>query len=109
MVYELEGTVKLVGEVQSFGAKGFQKRDLVVTVEDGKYPQDIALELHSEKTELGDGLAIGSQVKVAFNIRGREYNGRYFNNLVAWKLETLGGVASGNAAPQQATNEDIPF
>ena len=48
MAYELTGKVKLLQDTQTFGS-GFQKREIVVTVEDGKYPQDINLEFLQDK------------------------------------------------------------
>lgn len=93
--FELEGTVKVINEVQTF-ASGFSKREFVVEVEDGKFPQLIKFELVKDKTSLTDGIQTGDQVKVAFDIRGNEYNGRYYVNLNAWKLEKSGG---GGAMP----------
>jgi hypothetical protein len=95
--FELEGTIKLINEVQTF-ASGFSKREFVVEVEDGKYPQMVKFECVKEKTALTDGLNTGDPVKVTFDIRGNEYNGRYFVNLNAWKLEKAGG---GGAAPAE--------
>ena len=64
----------------------FQKREIVVRVEEGKYPQDINLEFVQEKIALLDSVEAGDEVSVMFDIRGREYNGRYFNNLQGWKI-----------------------
>ena len=103
--YELSGSVKVIGDVQSFNS-GFSKRELVVTIPDGNYPQDICVEFHKERADLLNGLTIGDNVMVTFNLRGREYNGRYYNTLVAWKLETsadtqVDGVPT-SAPPQSA-------
>ena len=43
MGYEMTGTVKVIMEAQTFQS-GFSKREFVLTVEDGKYPQDIAFD-----------------------------------------------------------------
>jgi len=80
MTYDLTGKVKLVQEPQTFSS-GFTKREVVVTVEDGKYPQEIVLEFLQDKASLLDNVSEGQEIKVFFDIRGREYNGRYFNNL----------------------------
>ena len=87
MTYDITGKVKLIQEPQTFSS-GFTKREVVLTVEDGKYPQEIVLEFLQDKVSLLDNLAEGQEIKVFFDIRGREYNGKYFNNLVGWKLET---------------------
>ena len=73
----------------------------VVTVAAGKYPQDIALECVQEKVNLLDGLDVGQTVTVTFDIRGREYNGRYFNNLQALRISAGEGTnpADGDGRP----------
>ena len=45
--YELSGSVKVIGDVQSFNS-GFSKRELVVTIPDGNYPQDIS-QFHKDR------------------------------------------------------------
>lgn len=104
MAYELTGKVKLLQEPQTF-ASGFTKREMVVTVEDGKYPQEINLEFLQDKISLLDNLSEGQDVKVFFDIRGREYNGRYFNNLVGWKIEAEDG---GSSAPAEDDRPPLP-
>ncbi len=118
MAYDLTGTVKLIQDEQTFGS-GFRKREMVVTVEEGKYPQEINLEFVQDKVSLLDTLQVGQKVTVSFDIRGREYNGRYFNNLQGWKIEA--GTSSTtndqqrpvfeNSAPANLDDfdDDIPF
>ncbi len=103
MAYELTGKIKLINDVQTFES-GFTKREFVVTVEDGKYPQEIALECIKDKTQLLDNFKAGQAVNVTFDIRGREYNGRYFNNLQAWRIE-----AAGDAAPDADDGDRPPI
>ncbi|MDP4650416.1 MAG: DUF3127 domain-containing protein [Haliea sp.] len=100
MAYDLTGKIKLIQEPQTFNS-GFTKREMVVTVEDGKYPQEISLEFVQDKAALLDGLQPGQEVTVTFDIRGREYNGRYFNNLQGWKIS----AAEAYSAPPQNAND----
>lgn len=95
--YELSGSIKVIGDIQSFNS-GFSKRELVITVPDGNYPQDICVEFHKDRADLLNGLAVGDNVMVTFNLRGREYNGRYYNTLVAWKLETASEATDNTEA-----------
>jgi len=106
MAYDLTGKIKLIQDAQTFSS-GFTKREVVVTVEDGKFPHDINLEFLQDKVALLDTVAIGQEVKVSFDIRGREYNGRYFNNLVGWKIESESGSASGDGMPP-ISDADVP-
>ena len=112
MAYELAGKVKLIQDEQTFSS-GFKKREMVVIVDDGKYPQDINLEFVQDKISLLDGLSPGHDVTVTLDIRGREYNGRYYNNLQGWKVVS-GGHDGGFNQEQPAsdftdTDDDIPF
>ena len=114
-MHELSGTVKVIFDEQTFPS-GFNKREFVVTDEDDKYPQDIKFECVKEKVDLVNKLTVGEKVKVTFNIRGNEYNGKYYVNLGAWKVESLGGASSGGAgAPppfdpaDEILDEEPPF
>ena len=114
MAYELTGKIKLIQEPKTFDS-GFTKREMVVIVEDGKYPQEINLEFVQDKVSLLEALQPGQEVTVSFDIRGREYNGRYFNNLQGWKITMVGSEAE--AAPMESQyptpsdfgDDDIPF
>ncbi len=118
--FELEGTLKHVYDVQTF-ASGFSKREFVVEVADGKFPQMIKFECVKDKTSMLDGFNVGDAVKVAFDIRGSEYKERFYVNLNAWKLSKAdaGGGDEGDqrynsSLDAQFDNEpdvsdDIPF
>ncbi len=116
MAYELTGKIKLLQAPQTFGS-GFTKREMVVTVEDGKYPQEISLEFVQDKVALLDALQPGQTVTVSFNIRGREYNGRYFNNLQGWRVTVENGATEstpqpadvGAPIPPPHGDDDLPF
>ena len=118
VAYDLTGKIKIIQEVKKFDS-GFTKQEMVVVVEDGKYPQEINIEFVQDKVSLLDNLQIGQEVTVTFDIRGREYNGRYFNNLQGWKIVTQGdentfsdrGQSSPppNVAPSDFGDSDIPF
>lgn len=84
--YDLTGTVKLVMDQQTFNS-GFTKREFVVTTDDDRYPQDIKLECVKDKVSLLDNVQAGQRVNVTFDLRGNEYNDRFYVNLTAWKLE----------------------
>ena len=101
MSYELAGTVKLIQDVETFKNGSFRKRGIVVTVEDGKFPQDILLEFVQDKISLLDDVNIGDNVQITFDLRGREYNGRYYNNLQGWKLEKAGDAGTVENKPME--------
>lgn len=106
MAYELEGTLKEVFETKTFG-KGFTKREFVITSSKGpddRYPQHIKLTLIKDKVSLVDRFKPGQRLKVTFDIRGNESNGRYYVDLQAWKIESDdgGGGGGGGGGGQRA-------
>lgn len=96
---ELAGKVKLLFDTQEF-ASGFKKREFVVTTQE-QYPQDVKFEVIKERIDMIDQLKVGDEVTVHFNIRGNEYQGKYFVNLQAWRIEKGTGTAP-SAAPSAA-------
>lgn len=116
VAYDLTGKIKLIQDPKTFDS-GFSKREMVVVVEDGKYPQEINIEFVQDKVTLLDALQPGQEVTVTFDIRGREYNGRYFNNLQGWKIVTAGAepaITQEEQSPPFPTpsdfgDDDIPF
>ena len=93
---ELNGTVKKIGETQTF-ASGFQKKELVILTEE-QYPQPILIEFLSDKIDLLQTVKEGERVKVGINIRGREWTNpqgevKYFNSITGWRLEKVSGEA----------------
>jgi len=123
-IMEVIGKVKLIGDVQTFGANGFQKRELVVTTDD-QYPQMIMIEFVQDKCDLLNNYKVGQDVKVAINLRGREWinpqgEAKYFNSIQGWRIESLSQAsASDNLPPvdqfqpaSKVTDEepdDLPF
>ena len=106
---ELQGTVKKLTEIQTF-ASGFQKREMVLLTEE-QYPQPINIEFLQEKGDLLNNVREGEKVKVAINIRGREWTSpqgevKYFNSINGWRLEKL--EAGASAEPVQAAAANTP-
>ena len=105
---ELQGTVKKIGETQTF-ASGFQKRELVLLTEE-QYPQPIQIDFLSDKIDLLNNVSEGESVKVGINIRGREWTNpqgevKYFNSITGWRIEKVSGENTNTEAPQPNTFE----
>ena len=100
-MHTLKGTVKVVLDEQVF-ASGFNKREFVITDSADKYPQDIKFECVKDKVELVNKLNVGDQVEVTFDIRGNEYNDKFYVSLAAWKIE---GGSVGSQIPNTAADE----
>ena len=100
---EVQGSIKVIGEVQEISAT-FKKRELVVST-DEQYPQTLSIEFIQDKTELLNKFEIGQNVKVGINLRGREWENpqtkeiKYFNSIQGWRIELLGNSNSDDDLP----------
>ena len=116
---EVIGTIKVIGETQTFGATGFRKRELVITTEE-QYPQTIMVEFVQDKCDLLDKHQVGKNVKIGINLRGREWvnpqgETKYFNSIQDWNINSF--ITEGDKdklhAPLMTEAEkednDLPF
>jgi len=93
---KIEGSVKVIGETETFGTNGFAKRQLVVTTED-QYPQHISVEFLQDSVDYLDNLAIGDNVNITIQFRGREWTSpqgevKYFNSIVGLSIEKINNL-----------------
>lgn len=89
---EVSGKVKVINPEQQVSAS-FRKREVVVTTEE-QYPQHIMIEFTQDKCDLLNNYKPGDAVKVAINLRGREWvnpqgETKYFNSIQGWRIEKL--------------------
>lgn len=112
MSYELKGTLHRVMDVWRSETSDFYKREFVVSTE-GEYPTDVKFTTFKERTEQLEGLKPGDKVVVKFDIKGREYNDRYYVDLNAWRVEKAAEEAvkqTETPQPQKPAGEDdLPF
>lgn len=96
MAFEVEGKLHRVFPTEQKSAS-FQAREFVLEIPDGNYPQLVKFQAVQERCSLLDNFTEGEQVKVSFDLRGREWNGKYLTNLNAWRIEKGGGQSSAPA------------
>ncbi len=99
MSFEVEGKLHKKFETEQ-KTDTFQAREFVLEIADGQYPQQVKFQLVQDRCGLIDSYEEGEDMKVHFDLRGREWQGRYFTNLNAWRLEKV----NAESVPQQGTN-----
>jgi hypothetical protein len=104
----IKGAIKLINPIKVISDK-FSVREFVVTTPDDKYPQDILFQTVNDKMAVLESLGVGQQVEVSYNVRGREFNGRYYNTLDAWKIEVTGSKPSQPSTQPIELDDDLPF
>lgn len=118
MSYEVEGKLHKKFDTEKKSGT-FQTREFVILVEQGQFPQHIKFQLVQDRCEIIDSVNEGSDVKVYFDLRGREWQGKYFTNLQAWRVESAGSEQKGRgpvgdfpSAPpsdEGTSYDDLPF
>lgn len=127
-MFNITGTLKAKFAEQQVSDR-FRKRDFVLTDNSSQYPQYISFQLTQDRTGLVEPFREGDEIRVFFNLRGREWKAptgetKYFNTIEAWKIEPVqvAQPQGAMASPMQATpvsdvttftagddSDDLPF
>ena len=105
-MYKAKGSVKQVLSPLTFnkkdGTTGNKGRFILTT--EAKYNPDIYFEVLNDKG-IGDlsNINVGDEVEIEFNLSSREYNGKYFHNVNAWK------ITKQEVVMQEVGSDEDPF
>ena len=93
----------------------FTKRALIIETDD-RYPQTVQIDFTQNLTTLLDDKQAGQIVKVYFNVRGRQWQDKYFVSLNGWRIEMVKDIeftpepSSVIESPEaNAFNDELPF
>ena len=112
---ELKGRVFAICEMQTGVSKSGTewKKQMAVIETDGQYPKKVAFDMFGDKIV---DLKVGQQVTVNFDIDSREWQGKWFSNINAWKVVVDGAetqsaapVSEPVSAPAMQASDDLPF
>ena len=117
MAMEISGTVvTLLPQQSGQGKNGVWKKQEFILETPGQYPKKVCLSLWGEKVD-EIKVSIGDSITASVNAESREYNGRWYTDLRAWKIGKQTGGADRDVPP--ATDEsyipdsnardDLPF
>ncbi len=102
MALELEGTLAQKLPVQSGNsARGpWAKQEFILEYPDGNFTAKACFTAWGQDKvqDLGK-YQVGDKVKVSFNLKSREYNGRWYNDLQIWKIAPAGAQPAAPAQP----------
>lgn len=133
MSFAVTGTVKEVLQTKhgvSASGKEWATQEFILTTDDSNYPCDICFRIFGNDKITECAVKEGESLQVFFDIRSRDYNGRWFTDINVWKIDRMlkpndvaPGVPNdrqpqGNAGfqhptqavqQQQGNNNDLPF
>ena len=109
MALELEGTLARKLEPQSgTSARGpWAKQEFILEFPDGNFTAQACFTAWGQdKVQELNKYQVGDRIKVSFNLKSREFNGRWYNDLQIWRLSPAGQTAP--AAPASAPQATPP-
>ncbi len=104
---EFEGKIIAVLEKRGgTSAKGnvWSCQEYVIENHD-QYPKKMCFEVFSDEKINQFNIQPGEELKVHFDVDAREWNGRWFNSLRAWRVERM---PAAGTVPGEAANAEFP-
>lgn len=119
MSMELKGKVIQLLPLQTgMGKKGQWKKQEFIVETQSQYPKKVCLSTWGDKIDQFN-VSEGDIVNISVDLESREYNGRWYTEARAWKLEKTGSGGNNNAmtdhvgdepfASPSSTTDDLPF
>jgi hypothetical protein len=109
----METTGKIIKILPVFVGQGrngeWRKQEFIIELETGSnFPKKLCLSLWGEKIDTIK-IAEGENVKVFFDAESREYNGRWFTECRAWRVEKQTATAGAGDQPSDFPPPPLPY
>jgi hypothetical protein len=106
MNLEISGTLfKIMPEQTGVGKNGnWVKQDFIIETQD-QFPKKVCCTVWGDKAQELKKFNEGDNLKVGINIESREFNGKWYTDIKAWKLDGQSASSSGNVS----SKDEVPF
>lgn len=98
---EIEGRIIAVmpaqGGVSARTGNSWKSQDYVIETHE-QYPKKCVFRVFGEDKIANMNIQIGEELRVSFDIDAHEYQGRWFNDVRAWKVDRIDPAAAQAAA-----------
>ena len=98
------------------GKNGTWKKQEFILETGDTYPKKVCIAIWGDKIDMGP-VKPGSAVTVSFDVESREFNGRWYTDVKAWKIVAQGQAGNAGPAPSSTmsapmsagADDDLPF
>jgi hypothetical protein len=106
---KIKGKLKLItNERSGTSTNGNSWRNLTMVITtDATYNPDIAFTIGNKIYDDVKRIAIGGNVEVEYNLKSREWQGKWFTDVEAWKVTSEDKVS--NIGGKASDASDMPF
>lgn len=97
-VMDIEGKlIQKLGVQSGKSARGdWAKQEFVIEYQEGNFPTKACFSVWgADRVKELENFREGDHIKVSFNVSSREYNGRWYTDLRAWRINTADAQAAG--------------
>jgi hypothetical protein len=115
---EISGTVVNLLPMQTGqGKNGTWKKQEFILETPGQFPKKVCISLWGDKVD-ENKLSSGDKITASINIESREFNGRWYTDVRAWKIQKGAGNSTDretapppdeNFVPDSTGSDDLPF
>ena len=112
MALELEGRIvrKLAVQSGTTARGAWSKQEFIFEYQEGNYPSQVCMNVWGEdKVKELDKYQVGDKVKVSLNLSSREFNGRWYTDVRAWRIEPAGAPQHGGFEQPVPAPTSIPM
>jgi len=103
---EIQGQIIAILPAQSGTSKNgnnWMNQEYVIETHE-QYPKRVCFKVFGEDKIKQFNIQVGQELKVSFDINSREYQGKWYNDVQAWKVEAATAQApAAPAAPAEIT------
>lgn len=107
--------IQLLGVQTGQGKTGnaWKKQEFILETGD-TYPKKVCIAVWGDKIDMSQ-FAIGQPLQVSFDVESREFNGRWYTDVKAWKVVPQGSATGGDNTPayngpiDPVADDDLPF
>ena len=110
MSMQVKGTLIQILKMESGVSKAgkeWKKQDFVIETNE-QFPKKVCFTLFGDKISLIEGTAEGTEVEVFFSVESRDFNGKWYHNINAWKIEQASATSAAKSYPPEFSAGDIP-
>lgn len=93
---------------QSKTGNTWVKQEFVIETFD-KFPRKVMMSLMGDKVQELKKFKVGDEIKAALNIESREYNGRWYTDIRAWRIEGNSSQSSSSSQENSYADPDPAF
>jgi len=106
---EIKGKLQIILPVTEGTSKNgtWKKQEFVVETNEGKFPKQIHMNVWgADKVDEFKRYKIGDILTFSLDISSREYNGRWYSDIRAWKIQAGGGTSTGGGESNDYVSVD---